>query len=215
MGHCESYRFGLELETAISKALDEASTYLTPRIVTGENNAVFHGEWDNLNKITTNVTGNNVVNSAAGIMLQEIKPGAVPAKERTLPAYERDTKNKVRSYKVDTPETLPPVTIYNRVGSKFPENSHFTPPPKNEIFEKCLCEYYVWLLCRMRSSNGKQEVPKLGELISSTGVVPQRKTTIDYYTPNTSANNTARNCAIVVRAFRKCRKCCRSTIHYA
>ena len=85
---------------------------------------MFHGEWDNLYKITTNDTGNNVVNStAAGIMLQEIKPGAVPAKERTLPAYKRDTKNKVRSYKVDTPETFPPVTLYNCVGPKFLENS--------------------------------------------------------------------------------------------
>lgn len=29
--HCESYDFGLELETAIAKALDDDSTYLTPQ----------------------------------------------------------------------------------------------------------------------------------------------------------------------------------------
>ena len=45
--------------------------------MTGEDNTVFHSEWDNLNKVMTNVTGNNVVNSAAGIMLQEVKQGAV------------------------------------------------------------------------------------------------------------------------------------------
>ena len=67
--------FGLELETALAKAQDDVSTYLTPQIVTGEGNVVFHCEWDNLNKTTTNVHGNNIVNSAGGIMLQEIKPG--------------------------------------------------------------------------------------------------------------------------------------------
>ena len=67
LGHCESYDFGLELETAMAKAIDEVSTYLTPQIITGEGNAIFHCEWDNLNKILTNVHGTNVVNSAGGI----------------------------------------------------------------------------------------------------------------------------------------------------
>ena len=66
MGHCESYSYGLELETALAKAIEESNTYLTPQIVTGEHNIVFHSEWDNLNKIKTNVTGSNVVSSAAG-----------------------------------------------------------------------------------------------------------------------------------------------------
>ena len=40
--HCESYSFGLELETAMGKAIDEADTYLTPQIVTGKDNLVFY-----------------------------------------------------------------------------------------------------------------------------------------------------------------------------
>ena len=36
LGHSESYDFGLEVETALAKALDEVSTHLTPQIVTGE-----------------------------------------------------------------------------------------------------------------------------------------------------------------------------------
>ncbi|KAL7407118.1 hypothetical protein ABVT39_003386 [Epinephelus coioides] len=36
LGHSESYDFGLELETAMAKATDEMSTYLTPKIITGE-----------------------------------------------------------------------------------------------------------------------------------------------------------------------------------
>ena len=54
-------------------ALEEANTYLTSQIVSGETNKVFHNQLDNLNKILTNVTRSNVVNSAAGIMLQEVK----------------------------------------------------------------------------------------------------------------------------------------------
>ena len=69
LGHCESYDFGLELETALAKALDEASTSLTPQIVTGAGNQVFHLEWDNLNKILSNMHGSNVVNSTGGIMI--------------------------------------------------------------------------------------------------------------------------------------------------
>ena len=75
LGHSESYDFGLELETALAKVLDEVSTYQTPQIVTGEGNLIFHCEWDNLNKTTTNVYGSNIVNSAGGIMVQEVKPG--------------------------------------------------------------------------------------------------------------------------------------------
>ena len=74
LGHSESYAFALELETAMNKAIDEVSTNLTPQIIIGEGNALFHCEWDNLNKVLTNVHGSNVVNSAGGIMIQETNP---------------------------------------------------------------------------------------------------------------------------------------------
>ena len=73
MGHYESCQYGLEVETASAEALDKTSTHLTPHIVIGDRNLVFHSEWDNLNKITTNLTGPNIVNSAVRIMLQEVK----------------------------------------------------------------------------------------------------------------------------------------------
>jgi hypothetical protein len=66
LGHSETYDFGLEMETALAKALDEVSTYLMPQIVTGEGNVVFHCAWDNFNKITMNVHGSNIANSAGG-----------------------------------------------------------------------------------------------------------------------------------------------------
>lgn len=72
-GHCESYEFAQELETAVATAIDLNDSTLTPQIVSGTENIVFHSEWDNLNKITTNLAGNNFVNSTGGIMLQEAK----------------------------------------------------------------------------------------------------------------------------------------------
>jgi len=64
LGHSESYDFGLEAEKALAKALDEVSTHLTPQIVKGEGNIVFHCERDNLNKTTSSIHGSKIVNSA-------------------------------------------------------------------------------------------------------------------------------------------------------
>ena len=126
LGHCETYDFGLELETALAKALDEVPTSLTPQIITGEGDEVFHFEWDNMNKMTTNIHGSNVVNSTGGIMIQEMKPGFdVSNKDRPLPVYKRSV---TRSLKVHTPETLAPIHIYSRVGPKFPKGAVFSPP---------------------------------------------------------------------------------------
>ena len=110
--HCELYSFGIELETAMVYALEKSNTYLTPQIVSGESNEVFHNEWDNLNKILTNVIGSNKVNSAVGIMLHEVKGDTGSTSQRTLPTAARSKK---RSLKVDVPTKLAPVTIYNCV----------------------------------------------------------------------------------------------------
>ena len=92
LGQCESYDVGLELETALAKAIGEVSPKPTPQIILGDRNEVYHMEWDNLNVLTTSIHGSNVVNSTGGIMIQEIKPGAdvdnmIP--KRCLPLYKR------------------------------------------------------------------------------------------------------------------------------
>jgi hypothetical protein len=60
--------------------------------VKGDNNLVLHGEWDDLNKILTIVTGSNMVNSAAGIMFQERRVGTSSMSERTIPKLQRKRK---------------------------------------------------------------------------------------------------------------------------
>ena len=46
LGQCESYDVGLELETALTKAIGEVSTKLTLQIILGDRNEVYHMEWD-------------------------------------------------------------------------------------------------------------------------------------------------------------------------
>ena len=165
----------------MAKAINEVSSYLTPQIITGESNDVFHLEWDNLNKITTNVHGSNIVDSTGGIMIQELKPGFKSMPKRTLPLYDRA---KSRSLMVDTPETLPPLPVFSRVGPKFPDGAVFTPPVENDrVYEESLTEYRVWFLARMMGSSGKQPVPAFRGFVSATGIKPARKSTIDYFTP--------------------------------
>ena len=43
-GHSESFDFGLDLETVLTKAQVEVSTYLMPQIVTEDGNIGFHRE---------------------------------------------------------------------------------------------------------------------------------------------------------------------------
>jgi len=117
LGHCVTYDFCLEHENALLKAIEGASTSLTPQIITGENNVVFHCEWDNLNQITTNIHGVNMINHTGGIMIQEVKCELDTVQSRNLPIYQR---NQTRSFKLDTPASLTPVQIHKKVGPKLP-----------------------------------------------------------------------------------------------
>ena len=130
----------------MAKAIDEADTYLTPQIVTGKDNLVFHSEWDNLNKILTNVTGPNVVNSAAGIMLQEQKKETTSSAKQPRQMLDRSKK---RSLKLEGPTILPPKVIYKRTGSVFPEAAVLSPPLANDTeYSLRAKEHLVWFLCR-------------------------------------------------------------------
>lgn len=143
---------------------------------------MFHLVWDNMNKITTNFHGSNVVNRTGEIIIQEVKLGFdVSNYGRTLPIYKR---SQTRSLKGDTAETPAPIHIYSRVGPKFPKGALFTLPFLNsKVYSKCIQEYHVWSLARVMGSSGeKQLVPGFGGFISATGVKPTRKSTTDYFT---------------------------------
>ena len=107
-----------------------------PQIVCGPGNKVFHTEWDNLNRVTTNVEGSNVVNATGCMMFQVVEEGYTPGSERVLTQFSRkDTKN----HKPEVPESLAPKTLYSRGGPKFPDDT---------VFKESLLEYYAWLFSR-------------------------------------------------------------------
>ena len=80
------------METALAKAIAEQSLNATSQIFIGGANKVFNLEWDNLNKITTNVHGSNVVDRTAGTMIQEVRPEFAnrASRSRTLPIHKRE-----------------------------------------------------------------------------------------------------------------------------
>ena len=62
------------METVLAKAQVEVSNYLMPQTVTGKGNIGFQCEWDNLNRTTTNVYDNTIINSSGGIILTNMLP---------------------------------------------------------------------------------------------------------------------------------------------
>ena len=146
LGHCESYSFCLDMEIAMDAGLSEMSCLLTPQIITGDSNLVFHVEWDNLNRIMTNVHGSNVINSTGGIMIQEVKSGCDSSNQtRKLPSYNRKDRASLPQRSIT--RTLEPFHIHDRKGPKFPNNASFSPPIANTIaFDSALQTYRLWLM---------------------------------------------------------------------
>ena len=73
-GHCESYSFILELETAIANSQQLSSLILAPTIVCNPD-FVFRCCWDNFDVIEETYSGSGTTHSAHGLQLQEIPAG--------------------------------------------------------------------------------------------------------------------------------------------
>jgi hypothetical protein len=69
LGHCESYSFSLEHETALANALQSSVGVLPPTIIRNPSlPSVFHSDFDNFDQ---NTAGGSV-HTSHGIMLQEV-----------------------------------------------------------------------------------------------------------------------------------------------
>ena len=80
-GHCESYSFSLEVETAIAKALEETSSLLSNQIVRNPAvPSVFHSDFDNFDQFVNDLSGAGFVHTANGIMLQDFEEIDLPSK---------------------------------------------------------------------------------------------------------------------------------------
>ena len=130
LGHSESYDFGLKVETAMADAIDDVSSFLTPQIATSEENEVFHVEWDNLNKITTNVHGSNVVNSTGGIMIQEVKPNTDIADTDTDIPFHSSSGIRLVVWKLEPQQHCPLFIFMVALGPSFQQEPSSVHPSK-------------------------------------------------------------------------------------
>ena len=108
-------------------AFEDVSSLIS-QIVSGENIKVFHMDWDNLNKVTTNIHGNNVVNHTGGIMIQEVKRDIdmnATIQEITMPLHNRADSRHAGAKAL---EKIPPFQLYNKIGPKFPEMATYKHP---------------------------------------------------------------------------------------
>ena len=95
LGHCESYSFALELETAIATASQQSSSLLCEQISRQPiGPSVFHSEFDNFDQFVNNLSGQGSVHTAHGIMLQDCIYDQ-PEKSYELPVIQR---TKLRSW---------------------------------------------------------------------------------------------------------------------
>ena len=70
-GHCKSYSFSLQVETAIAK-VEETSSFLSSQIV--RNSAapwIFHSDFDNFDQYVNDISGAGSIHTENGIMLQD------------------------------------------------------------------------------------------------------------------------------------------------
>lgn len=176
LGHCEHYTFVLELETAIGKALEEASNVISTQIAVNPiTPSVFHSEFDNFDQLLSVVHGLSSVHTAHGIMLQEVEGTNHGGAYRTMPSIPRTGERSLNLTQEDLPECFitqrksPPYAI-----------KHLTVGGEDAL-ERVKSSSLHWILLRKYSSMSDQEVPAWAGFISLCGQVPEKKTTLDYY----------------------------------
>ncbi|KAL2091604.1 hypothetical protein ACEWY4_013867 [Coilia grayii] len=178
-GHCESYDFSLELETALAEAVESSSSQLSNQIIRYPMPpSVFHSEFDNLDKFINDVTGRESIHTAHGIMLQEVisHPGQHQEGEelQTIP------RTKRRSFNLAKETTLPECYVSQKQNPKL-KITQLTHPGGPEAMAKSIRMTLLWtLLHSFQSSQGKPITAWSG-FISSTHNPPKKLTTIDYH----------------------------------
>lgn len=177
MGHCESYSFSLELETALAAALIESSSQLSDQIIRSPvGPSLFHSEFDNFDCLLNDLTGKGSVHTAHGIMLQEVQGDENPT---TVPEVASQTRNRQRSLQLTENPALPDCYVTKRQSPKLSIKA-LECPTALKAKELSNDKQTVWIFSRQMMENN-QQIPAWVGFISTTGLPPTRLTTIDYY----------------------------------
>ena len=112
-----------------------------PQIVTGEGNIGFQCEWDNLNRTTTSVHDNTIVNSSGGIMLTNKLPIVQVIDKKTLRWFglvmRRNEESMLRVVKDEGKETKRKDYVARQHRSPLERIEHISEiSPPNEMFRE-------------------------------------------------------------------------------
>ena len=120
-GHCESYSFSLEAETAIAKALEETSSFSSSPIVCNPAAPViFHSDFDNFGQFVNDIFGAGSVHTANRIMLQDFQDiDSKLAAGGELPEIQEVDRTKERSLEFNYVADLPDCYITHRKSPDF------------------------------------------------------------------------------------------------
>ncbi|KAL8562246.1 hypothetical protein ACOMHN_005231 [Nucella lapillus] len=121
LGHSESYRFSLELETAIAKSLEETSSYMSTQIIMNPTEpSLFHSDFDNFDQLLNVLEGKGSVHTAHVIMLQEVS-GELSGAKDTLTTVARTKEQRLEICQLELTECY--VTARKSPGFHFQQKS--------------------------------------------------------------------------------------------
>ena len=74
LGHCESYTYSIELETAPANSIVESASLVSNSDVIKRQpeGAVFHSDWDNFDQLVSDVYGAGSIHTTVGIYMQDL-----------------------------------------------------------------------------------------------------------------------------------------------
>ena len=182
LGHCETYSFSLELETAITIAVESTSSLLSPQIVRNSDVPfIFHSDFDNFDQLLNDLTGMGSVHTAHGIMLQDFCVNAgenIGGMKPEIPSAEKSGR---RSLQLEKLQILPDCYITQRKNPGY----KVTVWEVNNSASVYLYETFVslaWLVARyMSCCTHTQVLPGWAGFISLLREKSTNLTIIDYF----------------------------------
>ena len=165
-GHCESYSFALELETAIAMTTHESSSILSTKMVPFPVGAsVFHSEFDNFDQFVNDLAGKGSVHTAHGIMMQDLQQDQQTSPNK-LPVIPR---TKQRSWDLISEEPFEECDMAQRK-SPLLIIQRSSVPGSESAYEIAIQEDLSWMVLRFICD--KASIPAWGGFVSLIGDVP-------------------------------------------
>lgn len=179
-GHCASYSYLLELETAMCDSITDRVGILPPSMQV-EDSKVTHFCWDNFDLTEETTTGTGTTHSAHGIIIQEV---SINTGSRQPDGGNRSvsrTKKRSVSY---IPHQITPCFAKPKAEPVLPLS--LIKFSQDNIKKVAEFSDSLWLLSRFISQGSNQTVPSWAGWVSLTGNVEEEvdvKSKVDYMPP--------------------------------